>query len=71
MNDGNAYEVTDEWIRDEYKNYTKSIYKLIQNNSDISKIAKQLHQHITVNMGISKVDMKNQILIAKKLKDIM
>lgn len=68
MNDGNSYEVTDEFIRSKYDGYVKSIYQLFKVDADISQIVKLLQHHVTINMGTSRVDVEKQLYVATLLK---
>ena len=54
---------------DEYRGYVPSIIKLLEDNADESRIAKLLHQHANVNIGLS-TDLTDHLEIAKKLKKL-
>lgn len=54
---------------DEYRGYVPSIIKLLEDNADESRIAKLLHQHANVNIGLS-TSLTDHLEIAKKLKKL-
>ena len=54
---------------DEYRGYVPSIIRLLEEDADESKIAKLLHGHANVNMGLSS-NVKDHLEIAMKLKNL-
>lgn len=54
---------------DEYRGYVPSVIKLLAEDADESKIAKLLHQHANVNMGLSS-NLSDHLGVAKKLKKL-
>ena len=54
---------------DEYRGYVPSIIKLLEDNADESRIAKLLHQHANVNIGLS-TGLTDHLEMAKKLKKL-
>ncbi len=59
-----------ETCRDEYSGYISSITALLQSGADILKIAKLLHQHANVNMGLS-TKLEQHLEVACKLHTLM
>jgi len=57
-------------LDDEYRGYVPSIIKLLEEKGDKSKIAKQLHQHANINMGLSS-SITDHLEIAQKLKKLI
>lgn len=55
---------------DEYRGYVPSLVKLLEEGADESKIAKLLHEHANINMGLS-TDLADHLEIAKKLKQLV
>jgi hypothetical protein len=54
---------------DEYRGYVPSIIKLLDEGADESKLAKLLHEHATINMGLSS-NLTDHFEIAAKLKKL-
>ena len=54
---------------DEYRGYVPSIIRLLEEDADESKIAKLLHEHANVNMGLSS-NLTDHLAIAMKLKNL-
>lgn len=54
---------------DEYRGYVPSIIGLLEEDADESKIAKLLHEHTNVKMGLSS-NLKDHFEIAMKLKNL-
>lgn len=55
---------------DEYRGYVPSIIKLLQEETNVSKIAKLLYEHANVNMGLSST-LRDHLEIATKLKNLI
>ena len=55
--------------KDEYRGYVPSIIKLLEDGADEMKIAKLLHEHANINMGLSS-NLSDHIGIAQKLKKL-
>ncbi|QHT68234.1 hypothetical protein GXP67_17090 [Rhodocytophaga rosea] len=55
-----------EWIRDEYKSYVPSIFKLLIQNESATIIAYRLNEHARVSMGLHP-DSEHNLAIAKRL----
>ncbi|MFT5822386.1 MAG: hypothetical protein ACI8ZM_003642 [Crocinitomix sp.] len=63
----NDYGGTDVEWQDEYSGYVPSIVKLLLEQANELKIAKLLHEHANVNMGLI-TGLADHLEIAKKLK---
>ena len=57
-------------LDDEYRRYVPSIVALLQNGADESQIAKLLHQHANVNMGLS-TRLEDHIETANNLRSLV
>lgn len=54
---------------DEYRSYVPSIVRLLEENADEYRIAKLLHKHAKVNMGLSS-NLTDHLEIASKLNKL-
>ena len=55
-----------EWIRDEYKSYVPSVFKLLMQNESTNIIAHRLNEQARVSMGLQP-DLEHSLTIAKRL----